>query len=215
MNLSVQPARAGARGIDCITVLNPTSAARLRAAGIDFVVRYLGTLGPQERDAILGSGMALLVVGYSRKPGWSPTGALGAQDGAAAVVHAGQAGLPVGMHLFCDLESPARSATADDCIAYVNAWSAAVRAAGYRTGLYVGYGLPLTAAQLFHALEVDCYWHSCSQVPDVEVRGYALVQDAHANQVLAGVQVDVDTLKADNLGGVPCWLEAAPLAAVA
>lgn len=207
----VQAATPGTRGVDCITTLNATSCARLKLAGIGYVVRYLGALGPQERDAILGAGLALLVVGYSRKPGWAPTGALGAQDGATAVLHATQASLPTGMHLFCDLEGPASSTTAADCIAYVNAWTSAVKGAGYRAGLYVGYGLPLTSIQLYEDLDVDCYWHSCSQCPDVARRGYAMIQNAHANQVVAGVQVDVDEVQTDKLGGVPMWLVADPM----
>jgi hypothetical protein len=207
----VQAARPGAKGVDCITVLNATSAHRLKAAGIDFVVRYLGTLGAPERDAILGAGLALLAVGYSRSPGWSPNAALGAQDGAAAVLHATQAGLPSGMHLFCDLEGPASTATGSDAITYVNVWAAAVRAAGYRAGLYVGYGVPLSSWELYHRLTVDAYWHSCSQVPDVDFRGYSLIQNAKANQVIAGIQVDVDEVQADKLGDTPMWLAPDPV----
>lgn len=214
MSISVQPATPGARGVDCITVLSSASAARLKAAGISFAVRYLGSLTVAERDAILGAGLALLAVGFSRKPGWSPTGALGAQDGAAAALHAEAAGLPTGMHLFCDLEGPAGGTHPDDTIAYVNAWAAAVSAAGYLPGLYVGFACGLTPQQLYESLHVACYWHSCSSVPEVATRGYAMIQDVHANQVIAGVQVDVDIVQADKLGGVPYWL-VADVAAVA
>lgn len=206
MTLSIQPAEAGARGIDCITVLTRASAERLAAAGYRFAVRYLGSLTLAERDAILGAGLAILAVGFSRKPGWMPTAALGDSDAAAAIHHAIAAGLPAGMHLFCDLEGPSTAASSDDCIDYVNAWSGAVRAAGYLPGLYVGFGVPLTGAQLFHDLTVACYWHSCSAVPEVAVRGYCMRQDPRADQWIAGIQVDIDVIEPDAMGDVPHWV---------
>lgn len=199
----VQPAKDGARGIDCITILDHASAARLVAAGYSFAVRYLGSLTIAERDAILGAGMALLAVGFSRRPGWAPSQALGAADGAAAVAHAKAAGLPPVCTLFCDLEGP--SGTGADAAAYVNAWAEPVQAAGYVAGLYVGYEVKLTPSELY-ALKVTGYWASCSRPQDVAVRGYQMRQDPHANQIVAGVQVDVDVISTDGRGDTPMWV---------
>jgi hypothetical protein len=206
MAMSVQPATPGAKGIDCITILTSASAARLKAAGTDFAVRYLGSLTKGEAQAILGAGMALLVVGFSRKPGWSPSAALGASDGAAAVLHAQEADLPAGLTLFCDFETPSASATAQDCIDYINAWAKAVRAAGFRAGLYVGFGVPLTSQQLYHDLIVDCYWRAGNAPQTVAVRGYCMKQSPQFNQIVAGIEVDADEILTDALGGVPFWL---------
>jgi hypothetical protein len=215
MTISVQAAPSGVKGIDTITPISAAIAAKFRGAGYSFVVRYLGAITAVERDAILNAGLALLAVGYSRRAGWQPSAALGAADGAGAVLHAGQAGFPIGMSLYCDLEGPSSSTTATDCIAYVNAWAEAVTGAGYRAGLYVGYGIPMTPEQLYEDLKVTAYWHSCSQVQDVAVRGYQMVQQAPGNQMVLGVQVDVDVIQADKKGDTPYWIVASPDANVA
>lgn len=209
MSTQVQAAPDGARGVDTITTFTPAMAARLKAAGYSFVVRYLGALHPQERDAILGAGLALLAVGYSRRPGWQPTAAVGASDGAAAVANAQAAGLPQGMTLYCDLEGPATGTTSSDCTGYVNAWADAVMSAGYIAGLYVGYAVPLTPQQLYD-LKVTAYWRSCSNVQSVAVRGYQMVQDPHADQNVAGIRVDIDVINADAKGDTPHWLVSVP-----
>lgn len=206
MSTQVQSASSGAKGVDTIATFTPAMAARLKAAGYDFVVRYLGALHPTERDAILGAGLGLLAVGYSRRPGWAPSAALGASDGAQAVAHAQVAGLMPGMTLFCDLEGPASGTTSGDCIAYINAWAAPVVAAGFVAGVYVGYAIPMTPSQLYHDLQVTAYWASCSRPQAVAVRGYMMTQDPHANQIVAGIQVDIDTITADANGDTPRWM---------
>jgi hypothetical protein len=206
MDLQVVAAPSGAKGVDTVTPFTAAIAAKFKAAGYEFVVRYLGAVHPEELQAILGAGLALLMVGYSRRPGWQPTAALGVEDGDNAVLHAQQAGLPKGMTLYCDLEGPASSTTAADCIAYVNAWADAVSAAGYIAGLYVGYGVPLTPQQLYQDLHVTAYWHSCSKVQNVAVRGYQMIQQAPGNQMCLGVLVDFDVIQTDANGDTPHWL---------
>jgi len=210
MAVKVQAAPSGAKGVDTIAPFTKDIAARFKAEGYSFVVRYLGALHPIERDAILGAGLGLLAVGYSRRAGWEPTAVEGASDGAAAVVHAREAGLLEGMTLFCDLEGPASSTTAADCIAYVNAWAKPVADAGYVAGLYVGYGVPLTPQQLYQDLIVTAYWHSLSRVQDVAVRGYQMVQQAPGNQMVLGVKVDIDIIQPDKNGDTPRWMIGSP-----
>jgi hypothetical protein len=214
MAIRVQAAFSSARGVDTIAPFTMATAAKFKNAGYDFVVRYLGAIQPQEREAILGAGLALLAVGYSRRPGWQPSAGEGLGDGNAAVTHAQEAGLLSGMTLFCDLEGPATSASAADCIAYVNAWAKPVAGAGFVAGLYVGYGIPLTPAQLYHDLAVTAYWHSLSNVPDVAVRGYQMVQQPPGNQLVLGVKVDVDVVQADKNGDTPMWMIDAPTSLV-
>jgi hypothetical protein len=215
MTIRVQAAPSGAKGVDTITPFTAQLAAQFKGAGYSFVVRYLGAITTDEMSAILEAGLGLLAVGYSRRPGWHPSASEGAADGAAAVLHARQVGLPESMSLYCDLEGPASSTTAGDCIAYVNAWAEPVQAAGYVAGLYVGYGIPLTPQQLYHDLLVTGYWHSCSRVQDVAVRGYQMIQQAPCNQTVLGIKVDVDLIQVDKNGDTPQWLiavEDAPMA---
>jgi len=204
MNLIVKPATNGSRGVDTVTRFSASLAAQVKAAGFDFVVRYLGALTTTERDRILGAGLALLAVGYSRRPGWRPTAEMGAADGVLAVSRARGCGLPSGLSLFCDLEGPA--GTASDCIGYVNGWAHVVQDAGYLAGLYVGYGVPLTARQLYYSLAVTGYWDSCSINPLVEVRGYQMRQLSPPNQHAFGTLIDIDVIQTDAKGDTPHWL---------
>lgn len=206
MNMIVQSARPGAIGVDTIVHFTPQLGAKFRAAGFTYVVRYLGALTVQERDIILGAGLALMAVTYSRRAGWMPSAGLGTQDGVHAVQNARNAGLPEGMTLFIDLEGPSASAAPSDCINYVNSCAHPIMAAGYKAGLYVGYGIPLTATQLYKQLAVTGYWHSCSHVQDVSVRGYQMIQQEPGNQHHCGILVDVDLIQLDRLGNTPNWL---------
>lgn len=224
MNRALVPCTIGARGADTDTRLVADEAAALRAAGFEWVTRYLslstpnaGDLSPGELAGILGAGLGLMAVQHVRLAGWLPTGPLGANDGGAAVRHAVTCGIPRGATLWADVEGTAASARASDVAAYVDAWATAVRAGGYDPGAYIGAGLPqdLDASALWH-LAVDRYWRSQSQVPNVVNRGYQLLQlypqckvgdvfPAAAAEV-RGIMVDVDIAQQDYRGSTPTML---------
>lgn len=202
----VQKARPGAVGVDTVLRFTPQLAKRFKAAGFDFIVRYLEALTVAERDAILDADLALLCCGYSCRAGWMPTSDLGTFHAKHLIDHARKCFLPSGMSLFCDLEGPHPSAGALSVIAYVNAWAEVIQGEGYKAGLYVGYGVPLSPYQLYWHLKVTGYWHACSHVQDVAVRGYQMVQRVPGNQTICGVLVDVDQIQADQKGDTPSWL---------
>ena len=143
-------------GVDTNAKLTAQSAQKLREANyqgqtIDFVARYVsigpaapGDITSQELEAILGAGLALLLVQHVRRPGWVPSDAQGAVDGGHAAQSASAAGYPQTAHIAFDLEGVAPGTSADVVIAHANAWSAAVVAAGYQAMLYVGYNAVLT-----------------------------------------------------------------------
>lgn len=212
--LRVATATLGAKGADTDTKLTSASAGALKAAGLDFVVRYVslgspdagGDLTPSEVQAILGAGLALMIVQHVRAPGWMPTAALGTQYGTAAAADAAACGYPAGATLWCDLEGVAAGASAANVTAYVNAWNAAATAKGYEPGLYVGSGDVLDANQLY-ATSSRRYWRSYSSVPNVSTRGYCLLQ-LFPTTTLAGVSVDLDVVQQDYKGGYPHWATA-------
>lgn len=205
MPITVQPARAGARGIDTDTRLDADACHQLRAAGLEFVVRYVRDLTRSELASIMGAGLACLGVSHVRYPGWRPTAGMGAIDGKNIVDAAKWAGLLPGTSLFCDVEGVAPDCSSTDVIVYVNAWHDAVLAGGYEPGLYVGAGSILSASQLYHAVKVTRYWRSGSHVNEPDVRGYCLIQQAPLDVMLEGVKVDHDVVQADKLGGLPSW----------
>lgn len=182
-----------ALGVDCITVLNATSAAALKAAGMRFAIRYLGSITPIELAEILGAGLVFMPVTFSRAPGWVPTAAMGTSDGQTDVQHIKALGLPSGCTVWIDLEGAIGSASTVS--AWVNARAQVIRLSGYDVGLYVGYGSVLDSAQLYALAEVDRYWKSLSDVP-TPTCGFSMMQ-LWKTTVVAGVSVDVDCIQYD------------------
>jgi hypothetical protein len=140
---------------------------------------------------------------YARTRGWSAES--GRADGAAAARNALAVGVPPEATLWCDLEGRIHGAEA--AIAYATNWHAAATEGGIADpGLYVGAGVPLTSEQLFHDLPFRRYWRSLSQVPNVDVRGYQLIQLFPDDVVVAGVRVDLDVTQSDYLQNRPVWV---------
>jgi len=209
----VQPIPVGTLLVDTATKLTGGMAAGLQQAGIRGVIRYL-SIGPAaafhdldavEAQAILSLGLGLLAVQHVRLAGWRPSASMGAGDGADCVAHAQAAGLAPGMTIFCDLEGCAPNTTVDDVVGYVSAWHAAVWAKGFETGLYVGAGSVLSSHDLYARLPVTRYWRSASAVPNVDVRGYCLLQ-TYPTTKIAGVSVDVDVSQLDFENGCAHWM---------
>jgi glycoside hydrolase-like protein len=206
--LASVPATPGAKGVDCVTVLDAGHCAALVAAGVSFAGRYLGHISAAELDAIVSAGLqCTFVAGYSRAPGWVPTEAEGQADGASAVAHALALGLPAGVTIWLDLETW----LGGDPEGWVNAAAKVIQAAGFQAGLYVGYDdVPLSPAALY-ALAVTRYWKSCSRGPVPATRGFCMVQNS-PNTWVAGVQVDANVVQDDTLGDVPTFAGTAPAA---
>jgi hypothetical protein len=204
-----------APGFDSDTVVTAAVAQQFFGQGYRFCVRYLtllgqqspGDLSTQEANDILSSGLALMAVQHVRKPGWSPSQTLGQQDGAQAVANAQLVGFPPGVNIWCDLEGVVNDAAAQDVTDHCNAWFAAVNVAGYIPGIYVGADAILDGQQLY-GLSFQHYWRSQSNVPDIPVRGYQLLQlfpAIDANEIW----IDVDIAQTDKQGGQAQWLRIA------
>jgi hypothetical protein len=196
-------------GFDTVAKVKTATAARLVAEGLVFGVRYVGLAGPTpgtldalELEGLTRAGLGVMAVQYARTSAWSAE--TGRADGRAAARNALAAGLPPDTTLWCDMEGPIPGA--EIAFAYANAWHEAATSAGMNDpGLYVGAGLapPLSEAELFHALLFARYWRSFSAVSNVQARGYQMIQLFPGNQVVAGVQVDLDVVQSDYLGSRP------------
>jgi hypothetical protein len=168
-----------------------------------FVVRYLGSITSEEVDAILGAGLALMVVTYADR--W---------DGPTTVQQLKAAGIPMGTTVWLDVESIGPSLTPEEIAGKINTWARIVRNAGYDPGLYIGVNVQLTAADLY-ALVNDRYWHSCSRIldrngaPNEPQCGCCMRQLRPPNVVVGGSIVDVDVIEQDYEGRVPMWCVAA------
>lgn len=199
--MNVQPAPFPALGFDTTTVMDASRVQGLKAAGMVFAIRYLGSLTSNEVAVILGGGLGLMPVTYSRMPGWSPTAEMGTEDGNLDVQHLTAAGLPKGCTVWIDLEGVSPTATAADTAAWVNARATVIRQAGYDVGLYVGSADLLSAQQLYALAQIDRYWHSLSDVPTPSC-GFALIQ-LYKTITLAGTEVDIDTVQYDYKDRLP------------
>ncbi len=223
---TIQQAPSGSKGFDIDLILTAARARDFKNAGYDFCIRYVPrtaalaastdtNLTNTEGIAILGAGLALMVVQHTREDNWQPTAGLGTADGSYAVTYASQvAGLPAGLNIWCDLEVVAPGTAAADVTAYCQAWYTAVKAGGYVPGLYVGYGIKLNAGQLY-ALSFEHYWSAYNVQVGVATRGYQVIQTDALK--LSSVTPDPDnktfdpnTIKTDRLGGTPFWLAISP-----
>lgn len=225
----VRSADPAVLGFDTNTPLTRAIAEDMKSRGFHYCIRYVARtakpnsidLSRTEAEIILAAGLALMVVQHPRAEGWQlapirysfvshgvvKTGteqSMGGSDGAHAAYHALLLGFPPAVNVWCDLEGIAGGAAEEDVIQYCNDWHDAVAAAGYVPGVYVGAQAILDDTQLFRDLKFDHYWKSLSNVPDIESRGYQMIQ---SNQHMEGaIEIDNNLTRTDNLGGRVQWL---------
>jgi hypothetical protein len=188
-----------ALGYDCITPMDAARAVALKAAGMSFAIRYLGSINPTELACILNAGLLFMPVTFSRAPGWVPTAAEGTSDGTQDVHQIQALGLPHGCTVWIDLEGATGNATVVS--AWVNARANVIRTAGYDVGLYVGAGDVLNGQQLYSLATIDRYWKSLSDVP-TPTCGFSMLQ-LFKTITLAGTEIDVDCIQYDYQGRLP------------
>lgn len=186
-----------ALGVDCVTTLSADHASALRAAGLRFACRYLGSLSAPELSDILAAGMMACPVTYADR-----------FDGAASVADLEELHVPTGVTVWLDVEGVSNVAP-NELIEQINAWANVIAGAGYQPGLYVGANGVLSAAELY-SLQVVRYWRSMSLVPEPAC-GYCLTQ-LQPTIVLAGVSVDVDVIGHDYRGRLPTMIGLPPSA---
>lgn len=204
------------KGFDANVRVTAADAKAFYKAGYQFAVRYVRRapvhdfdLTRAEAQDILAAGLGLMLVQHVAPDNWNPTGALGTTYGKTAAAEAKGIGIPSGVTLWCDLEIVNKAAKAEDVIAYCNNWHAAVAAAGYTPGLYVGYQPGLDAQQLYTGLRFVHYWgaYNADLVP--ARRGFQMKQYAmkSADRVASiAYEFDVNYIVPDTLGGAPLVL---------
>jgi len=198
--------KCGDRGFDTSETLNATQGATLVKLGFSFGVRYVGLsvgggITAAELSALTGAGLKMMLVQFGRSHGLNA--AQGTADGTAAARNALAVGYPPGACLWLDL-SPA---PITDCQDYANAWYFAAVAAGMygsALGVYCEPGVPFSSSQLYHNLKFARYWKTAGQCPNVDVRGYQMVQLYPGNQVPSpGIIIDQDFVQSDFTGSLP------------
>lgn len=200
MTLLAQPARVGARGIDCLTSLTPNSAAALKAAGIDFVVRYLGSINPVELAVIVNAGLAFMPVTFGNS-----------HDGPTAVSQCNALNLPATTTVWIDVEGKTAWDTSPNVLAdNINKWCDSVSTAGFMPGMYVGEPQPFTSQQLY-SLKTVRYWKGQGRCVDhsgalAEPNCGWCVTQLWPSVTWAGTWVDVNFIGEDYEKRVPNWV---------
>jgi hypothetical protein len=211
LNAKVASLPDGTMGFDTTTPLNLISARQFLNKGYGFVVRYIGRgdgsktfidITQDEGQDIVDAGLGLCLVQHPLAEGWSPTGAIGKQFGAAAASLAGGAGLLAGSTLWLDLEGVVPSAQAQDVINYCNEWYDEVSSVGFVPGAYIGANPGLTADQIYWDLSMKSYWRGGSSaesgVPvEIPNRGYQMIQRISGSGTS---EFDSDVISTDNFG---------------
>lgn len=208
----------GSRGFDCNTTVTPDLALAFAQHGYKFAVRYVRRSQKHDYDltvgeivTLLASGLGVMVVQHVAADGWVPSGRLGTSYGQVAAGEAHALGLPVGTHVWCDLEGVMPGTPAGEVIDFCNRWYDAVADAGYRPGLYVGWSAILTPIQLYRNLKFRSYWAAYNLDRDQEpiTRGVQMRQfGARPLDRPPGVAIDFDVnvIRADRMGGSPTLL---------
>jgi len=196
-----QPAFVGARGTDSVTALSQDTAQALKSTGIDFAVRYLGSVTSSEVAQILNAGLAFMPVTYADR-----------FDGSATVSEAQALELPANATIWLDAES-----VKDDpptLRSKINLWARDVAAARFMPGLYVGAGVGLTSIELY-ALAVVRYWRSMSRIVDRNGQlaepacGFCLEQLFDTVTWAGLLRADINFARKDWRGRVANWVVAA------
>lgn len=202
MQLTLVPAQG--TWVDFGSALHPRAwYGALRTAGYDGVILDCMAGGVQaDYEHALASRLGVMwFQGY-----WEPAWSVGAQAAreraqqAAGLLHSW--GVPVGAIVWLDSEAWPSDVTAEAAAEWITAWATVLAGEHLTPGLYVGAGQPLDAAQLWALPNVARYWHSASDVPTPDVRGYQLVQ-VTADTMFDGVAVDIDKPQRDHLGSTP------------
>lgn len=201
--MKTELARVGARVVDSFPFSlagGAPQARALKAAGVDGLVGYLGSMSAARVGHLLDAGLSFMPVTIAGEY----------RDGADDEIRQLKAlDLPAGCTVWLDLE--AEKADAAIVIGQINAWAKAIAGAGYQPGLYVGVPQPLTSDELW-SLSTVRYWRGMGSTRD---RKNALAEPArcgwcmtqvYPTQIAGGVKVDFNIIGQDYLGRVPSWV---------
>jgi hypothetical protein len=208
----VKQATAGMQGGDFDSVLTAQQCKELVESGLSFAIRYIprtaalaaGNLTAAEIQIIMASGLSLGIVQHCPSPGFDPSAELGEIYGQFASDYCQSIGVPPHALIWLDLEGVSSAATAEDTIAYAQAWYAKVAEDNFIPALYVGYAPGIGPEALYKSLSFAHFWKAYNYDDGVATRGFQLIQ--HPQQSLNGIEFDPDIVQKDELGDLPMFL---------
>lgn len=199
----------GALLVDCLVPPDAATIERIkrdtyRGEPIQGCILYVEVISPAVVKTVLDAGWGLMTVGEAPNASMhSPDMPHGQADGRRHAERIRALSLPFGYSHFLDVEG---TPTADhtQLTGYIN--SAALELLELvQPGLYRGWGMNISAEQLYHDLLVVHYWLSSPKVTPPATRGAGLVQIIE-NITLGSHRVDVDRHRVDDLGDSCKWI---------
>ncbi len=206
--MRIEPAFVGARLIDSLSLSESGTeeeATKLASSGIDGVFGYLGVITSARVQALLAAGLAFVPVTLGVRPEQ--------YDGVRTLAEVQALGLPLGAHVFLDVEGLSTLADFAKTDLSIRKWGAPIKTAGYELGGYLGNPQPFTSEELWE-LPFNAYWKgqgSCRDRHGVLAEplkcGWSCTQ-MYPSRTWAGVLVDVDVVGQDYLGRTFNWVRA-------
>lgn len=201
------------QGIDCCSPLTYAKAENAKAAGFDFVGRYLvpsnlsKALTPQEAHAISAAGLGLLCV-WELDASRALSGAAGGkEDGRIARQCAEYIGMPVDRGIiYFAVDFQAMGGQFAEIGNYLSA--AMIEAAPYRIGVYGSYYTVEAMAKLKDICSGfwQCVaWSNNLVSPHTNVYQYAWDGSVEARAAAAKIGVNVDLNRCDDLNAAGIW----------
>lgn len=177
-------------GIDCVTEIHQEVAARLQAAGVEYVGRYLGkswkSISQKEVDVLSNAGLKIISIWET-----NPTNARyfsedkGIVDGQEALAYAKSIGQPEGSAIYFAVDYDALSA---DLPAILSYFSGIRQSLGkhYKVG---AYGSCAVLEMLHRSIAADCYWQTAAWSRG-KVAEFIDILQFGFNKNIAGIPVD-------------------------
>lgn len=194
-------------GVDCATRLTPKTAAGIKAAGYEFVGRYLvpsigsmkwKALTKEECEIITGAGLRLLTVWETTADRVKGGAEAGSSDGSRAATLASDFGIPRGAAIYFAVDYDAQKCDFDTIAAYLNAAKKQLRGM-WRVGVYGSYNV---IEAMKDAEAADCFWQ-CVAWSYRKKSDHRDVYQAKAGLSCAGVSIDEN--ECENMARAGIW----------
>jgi hypothetical protein len=183
-----------ANGFDCATKLNATSAKALKAAGFEFVARYLGdswkTFDAAEANAVRDAGLKLISI-FEESPLRVSyfTKSQGIKDAQEAYKRAKAVGQPAGTAIYFTVDYDAQPADIGAIIEYLSGIKQCF--VDYKVGLYGSYAVMMAVKGC-----VDYYWQTYAWSKG-KVADHIHIHQYQNGVTVSGVQLDRNDIKMD------------------
>jgi hypothetical protein len=180
------------QGFDCATKLTGSTATALRAAGFEYVARYLGnswkTFNVEEAEVIKGSGLKLISIfeKNSTKASYFSK-SQGMADAQEAFKYAKSVGQPTGSTIYFTVDYDAQPADIPAILDYLNGVKQCL--VDYKIGLYGSYNVMQAVRG-----HVDYYWQTYAWSHG-NVADFIHIYQNKNGVSISGIQLDKDGIR--------------------